>query len=111
MGADPEIVSQKCKCDSCDTPYGEITPPRFKADQTCFYEMPALIVPFDDPTSFTPSGINHLRDAMKQRVLSDTQTNQQQEWNEVILDDRLLLPKVKEAPTSTIVAFFYISGA
>jgi hypothetical protein len=107
---DPEVTSRKCKCESCDTPYGEINPPRFKTDETCYYEMPALIVPYEDPESFSPSSTNHLRDALKQRVLSDDQTNQHQEWNEVIIDNRLLIPQINYDPTHTIVAFFYVAG-
>lgn len=110
IATDLQVASRKCKCESCDPPYGGVTPPRFKTDEICYYEMPALIVPHDDPESFTPSGTNHLRDALKQRVLSDNQTNQNQEWNEVIIDNRLLIPQIKRDPTHTIVAFFYVSG-
>jgi hypothetical protein len=109
IATDPEVVSRKCTCESCDVPNG-VHPPQFKTDETCYYEMPALIVPYDEPESFIPSGTNHLRDAMKQRVLSDEQTNQNQEWNEVIIDNRLLIPQIKSDPTHTIVAFFYVSG-
>jgi len=108
---DPEITSMLCKCDSCIPQQGEITPPMHKSDRTCFYEMPALIVPYDDPSSFVPSGTNHLRDAMKQRVQSDSISNQQQEWNEVVIDERLLIPQIQHDPTHTVVAFVYVSGA
>jgi len=108
---DPEVVSRKCRCDTCDPPYGSITPPHFKNDEVCFYEMPALIVDYDDPSSFTPSNTNHLRDSLKQRVASDLTTGQHQEWNEVVIDERLLLPLIQQDPTHTIVAFFYVDGA
>lgn len=107
---DPEIQGMLCKCESCSPEYGSITPPQHKNDQTCIYEMPALIVP-DDTNSFTPSKTNHLRDAIKQRVAGDEITNQQQEWNEVVIDNTLLLPQIQYDPTHTIVAFVYVAGA
>jgi len=103
---DPEITSRMCK----GPDYGTITPPQFKSAATCFYEMPALLVPHDDPSSFTPSSTNHLRDAMKQRVLSDSTTGQSQEWNEVVIDEKLLIPQINADPTHTILAFVYLDG-
>jgi len=108
---DPEVANRMCRCDTCDTAYGTITPPRFKNDETCFYEMPALIVDHDDQSSFTPSNTNHLRDSIKQRVASDASTGQHQEWNEVVIDERLLLPMIEKDPTHSVVAFFYVDGA
>lgn len=105
IATDPEVVSQKC------APYGEVTPPTHPGDVTCFYEMPALIVPHEDPKSFSPSGTNHLRDALKQRVEGDLVTNQAMEWNEVIIDNRLFLPQLNYDPTHTITAFFYVIGS
>lgn len=104
---DPEIVGKKC------APYGTITPPQYRyTAETCFYEMPALIVPHDDPSSFIPSDTNHLRDAMKQRVLNDDASHgQTQEWNEVVIDERLLIPQIEHDPTHTIVAFVYVTGS
>jgi len=108
---DPEVTNKKCKGESGNETYGTVIPPRFKNDETCFYEMPALIVPHDDPSSFTPSSTNHLRDAMKQRVLGDSTTGQTQEWNEVIIDEKLLIPQIQSDPTHTILAFVYLNGA
>lgn len=109
---DPEIEGKKCKCESCSEPYGTMIPPQYRYTQDqCFYEMPALIVPHDDPGSFIPSSTNHLRDAMKQRVLGDESSGQTQEWTEVVIDDRLLIPQLKLDPTHTIVAFVYAIGA
>ena len=48
---------------------------------------------------------------MKQRVLSDRLTGQTQEWNEVIIDERLLIPQLQSDPTHTILAFVYLNGA
>jgi hypothetical protein len=109
--SDPEITGMLCKCESCSPQVDGIVPPQHKNDQTCIYEMPALIVP--DPSSFSPpsDAPNHLRDAMKQRVQGDEITNQQQEWNEVVIDERLLLPQIDFDPTHTIVAFVYVNGA
>jgi hypothetical protein len=109
---DPEIEAKKCKCESCSPTYGTMTPPQYRYTQEqCFYEMPALIVPHDSPNSFTPSSTNHLRDAMKQRVLGDESSGQTQEWTEVVIDDRLLIPQIERDPTHTIVAFVYAIGA
>jgi hypothetical protein len=109
--ADPEIEGMLCKCESCSPQYGTITPPQHKNDQTCIYEMPALIVPKDGANSYTPGTTNHLRDAIKQRVAGDEITNQQQEWNEVVIDNQLLLPQIQFDPTHTIVAFVYVVGS
>lgn len=105
---DPEISGKMCKCESCSPQYGTIDPPHQKADETCFYEMPALIVPADGPKSFTPSGTNHLRDALNQRVQGDHQPDQ---WNEIVLDEKLLIPQFHHDPTHTILAFVYVVGS
>lgn len=108
---DTAVANKMCRCDSCDPAYGVINPPHFKNDQTCFFEMPALIVPDDNVSSFTPSSTNHLRDAMKMRVQFDESTGQTQEWNEVVIDERLLIPQLESDPASTILAFVYVNGA
>jgi len=107
IATDSEVVSKKCKCESCSPTYGTVTPPQQKSEETCFYELPALIVDPDNVGAFTPSSTNHLRDSMKQRVAGDNITRQQREWNEIVIDDRLLIPKINEDPTHTIVAFVY----
>lgn len=109
--SDSEITGMLCKCETCSPQVDGIQPPQHKNDQTCIYEMPALIV--EDPSSWDPpsDATNHLRDAMKQRVQGDEITNQQQEWNEVVIDERLLLPQIEYDPTHTIVAFVYVTGA
>jgi len=108
---DTEVVSKKCKCETCSPVYGTVDPPRFKSDEACYYEMPALIVDHDNPSDFTPSKTNHLRESIRQRVTSDDGTGQRQEWNEVVIDERLLLPQIQRDPTHTIVAFVYVDGA
>jgi len=110
IATDPEVVDRKCKCETCDPVYGAVDPPKYKSDETCFYEMPALIVDPDNPRDFTPSNTNHLRDSIKQRVASDNSTGQHNEWNEVVIDERLLLSEIQRDPTHTIVAFIYVDG-
>lgn len=98
---DPEITGRFCKCDAdfCSDSYGTITPPSQKADEVCFYEMPALI--YDASTT-----TNHLRDSVKQRVLNQgDDTALTGEWNEIVIDNRLLIPKVREDPTNAIWGF------
>lgn len=110
--SDPEIEGMLCKSAAdVSPPYGTIDPPQHKNDRTCIYEMPALIV--DDPSTWTApeNPTNHLRDAMKQRVQGDEITNQQQEWNEIVVDERLLIPRIEYDPTHTILAFVYVTGA
>lgn len=102
VAGDSQVESKKCKGDS----YGTMNPPQHQSDPVCYYEMPALIVPYDDPKSFHASQTNHLRDAMKERV----QTGVTQDWNEIIIDNRLLIPQINVDPTHTIVAFVYYSG-
>lgn len=111
IATDLEIVNKKCKCEPpmCDTTYGTIEPPQQTSAETCFYEMPALMVDYENPSSFKPSTTNHLRDSMNQRVFGDqSRGDQQKEWNEVVIDERLLIPQIHFDPTHTIVAFVYV---
>jgi len=83
----------------CEESYGAVTPPALPAGETCFYEMPGLVYGESTDT-------NHLRDMLKQRVTNqgddETLTS---EWNEVVIDDRLLIPKIQTNPTEAIWAF------
>jgi hypothetical protein len=101
---DPEITQHMCKCDAdwCSDSYGTITPPTEKASEVCFYEMPALVYNASTTT-------NHLRDSVKQRVLSQgTDSTLTVEWNEVVIDNRLLIPKIREDPANAIWGFVCI---
>jgi hypothetical protein len=101
---DPEVANMLC------APYGPLTPPLHKSDQVCMYEMPALIVPEDGAKSFVPSKTSHLREAMNARFHSDQQSRQFQEWNEIVLDEKLVIPHFHHDPTHTILAFVYVAG-
>jgi len=110
---DPDIVNSLCKCEPplCDVPYGTVVPPQRKQGyQQCFYEMPALYLDPDDPSDASITKTNHLRDSLKQRVHNQKDYDDvMQEWNEVIIDNRLLIPEIRRDPAHTIVAFVYSS--
>lgn len=43
---------------------------------------------------------------MKQRIVNQAaDVNLSRKWNEVVIDNRLLIPRVREHPTTTILAF------
>lgn len=101
---DSEVNGKLCKSNPQFTTetYGSVDPPEQSTDATCFYEMPALV--YGD---FTET--NHFRDSLRQRIaLQGNDTNKQQDWNEVVIDDRLLIPQVRANATNTILAFVCI---
>jgi len=89
----------------CEESYGAVTPPALPAGETCFYEMPGLVYGESTDT-------NHLRDMLKQRITKqgDDETLTA-EWNEVVIDDQLLIPKVRTDPTEAIWAFVCVPCA
>lgn len=108
---DPEITQYYCKCDQdwCNGTYGVAAPPSRRRDAACYYEMPAMWLDYENPTAETITGTNHLRDSMKQRMVFQTSaTDQVSEWNEVIIDNRLLVPQMRRDPTHTILAIVYV---
>jgi len=110
---DPDIVNYLCKCEPpiCDVPYGTATPPERKQGQAqCFYEMPAMYLDPNDASEADITATNHLRDSLKQRVHNQKDYGDvMQEWNEVVIDNRLLIPQIRRDPTHTILAFVYTS--
>lgn len=101
---DPEVEGRLCKCEPplCAEEYGSVTPPATRDGETCFYELPALIYGASTTT-------NHLRDGLKQRIaLQGTDGNATGTWNELVIDNRLLIPKIRTEPTSAILAFVCI---
>lgn len=102
---DPEIEGRLCKCEPpfCSESYGHIDPPTDPTGETCFYELPALGYQPYDPTI---SKTNRLRDSVKQRVaLQGNDSTLTSTWNEVVIDERLLIPKIIENPANAIWAF------
>lgn len=92
---DIEVSSRLCKGES----YGVVDPPAQPTGATCFYEMPALIYGDSSTT-------NHLRDSVKQRVaLQGNTTWMTGQWNEVVIDGRLLIQKIQSDPAGAIRAF------
>lgn len=104
---DFEVESRLCKCEApiCSEPYGSVSPPEENTGATCFYELPALIYGNSTQTS-------HFRDGLKQRIeIQGNDINKTQVWNEVVIDNRLLIPKLRSDPATTIVAFVCIPSA
>lgn len=110
---DKDIQDYLCKCEApiCDETYGVADPPLRDTDAQCFYEMPAMYLDPENPSNATVTPTNHLRDSLKQRVVNQQDyDDQMQKWNEVVIDDRLLIPEIIRDPTHTILAFVYIIG-
>jgi hypothetical protein len=97
---DVEISRVMCKGET----YGVMDPPSQPSFPTCLYEMPAFIYGTDSTT-------NHLRDGMKERVaLQGNQTWLTSQWNEVVIDERMLIPKVRQDPAGAIRAFVCVQN-
>jgi hypothetical protein len=108
---DPEITNFYCKCEEpiCSSSYGVATPPSDRSQAPCYYEMPAMWLDYENPSDETVTGTNHLRDSMKQRIVAQTsRPDQVKEWNEVTIDNRLLVPQMRLDPTHTILAIVYV---
>lgn len=103
--SDWEVESVMCKGGSGADAYGSVDPPTTASGPVCYYEMPALMT--DDITS-----TNHLRDTLKQRItFQGSDSTLTATWNEVVLDNHLLIPKIRSNPTNTILAFVCVPSA
>ena len=62
------------------------------------------------PAFFTHEELstNHLRDMLHQRVISQADDrNRIQEYTEIVIDELLLIPQIRDDPGRSIVAFLY----
>lgn len=97
---DHQVSSQFCK----GSGYGVVDPPTDPSGATCFYEMPGLVYGHSTTT-------NNLRDALKFRVSTQGDNpNMTANWNEIVLDDRLLVPAITANPEQAIWAFVCVHG-
>lgn len=103
-GADDEVTRVICK------PYGPMPVPQAGTDGQCYFPMPAL----DYPAAPTAS---HLRHMAKMRVKmqvtqngTDAKGPKIAEWNELILDEHLLIPAIAFDPATIIAAFVYVKS-
>lgn len=66
----------------------------------CFFSMPALNYPkMDRP--------NHLQKALAARMVNELKTDNYADHTELVIDERVLIPKIWEDPAVTIPAFVY----
>jgi len=73
----------------------------------CFWSMPSL----NYPGKLRP---NHLREMVKARLKADRARGPQDlQWlnNEVVLDDRLLIPAMRSDPAAVVSAFIYLKSS
>jgi len=95
---DDEVHRKMCK------PDGPAAVPGTGADRQCYFSLPAL----DWPRTGKP---NHLRDMAKARAArqtgSDVHGHLIEEWNEVVMDDHLMIPELRKDAASVITAFIY----
>lgn len=75
--------------------HGNANPP---ADKPCFFPGPALNYPVMDQP-------NMLREMVNYRVQMELKTNDWVDWNEVVIDERILVPEIWKDPASAIPAF------
>lgn len=88
-------------------PDGPMPIPDKGTDGACFYGGPAL----DYPQSNRP---NHLRKMVKARVPRQTGSDAKgpliSQWNEVVLDEHLLIPSAFFDPALVVTAFIYVKS-
>lgn len=101
--SDPEVKNYACK------PFGpkDIPPSPSKGFQ-CFYGGPALNFSMEDDWNWLP---DHLRDMTKARVNLSISGGDYKDHNEVILDERLLIPAIWNDPAVVIPAFVYAKSS
>merc|ERR1712046_420270 len=66
----------------------------------CFFSMPALNYPKTDRP-------NHLKLAVAARVADELKTNNYADHNELVIDERVLIPEICKDPAITIPAFVF----
>lgn len=103
-GADDEVTRIICK------PYGPMPVPEAGTDGQCYFPMPALNYP-------GAAAANHLRAMAKTRLIEQVTQNgtdakgpKISEWNELILDEHLLIPAIAFDPATAITAFVYVKS-
>jgi len=106
-GKDIEVTRAKCQ------PYGgeHPVPPTHGGQPQCFFPGPAL--DYHQQSDFTP-GEDKMRDMAVDRVKynggKDTEGPNIEKWNEVVLDEHLLLPDMWYDPAPVLVAFLYTAS-
>lgn len=98
---DSEITRVMCK------PYGPVPVPTKGTDAACFFGMPSLNYP-------EKARANHLREMLKARLQHQVGEGPKgpliSQWNEVVLDERLLIPAIGYDPATVISAFIYVKS-
>jgi len=95
VASDPEVKGSLCE------PFGPIPVP-IAGDKgyQCFFSGPALNYPKHDQA-------NHLLEMVKARLTNEVSTQDYKAHNEVILDERLLIPAISDDPALVIPAFVF----
>lgn len=98
---DDEITRVMCK------PEGPMPVPTKGTDGQCYFGMPAINWP-------GAKRMNHLREMVKARVLAQmgegTKAPLVSQWNEVIIDNHLLIPDLWFDPATVLSAFIYVKS-
>jgi len=98
---DDEIKRVMCQ------PYGTMPVPTKGTDGQCFFGMPAVNYP-------GKARANHLRDMLKARLQhqegGDDKGPLISQWNELVLDERVLIPAIRFDPARAISAFIYVKS-
>lgn len=92
--SDPEVKNSLC------VPFGPVPNPQTPAGRQCLYSGPALNYP-------KPESPNHLSEMVKARFQNEIKTQDYMAHNEVVLDERLLIPAIRKDPAVVIPAFVY----
>jgi len=102
--SDKEVKQQMCKTDA--QPDGEHKVPFDGMSNQCFWKGPAL--------GYPASGEDHLRMMVDFRIKNQEGSDREgghgrkiSQWNEVIIDERVLIPAIEKDPANVIWAFVY----
>jgi hypothetical protein len=102
---DVEVHRRMC------SPDGPAAMPHKGTDYQCFFRLPALDWPRPPGLPGLFGSPNHLRNMAKARaarqVGSDSLGPLIEQWNEVVIDEHIMLPQLRKDPASVITAFIY----
>jgi len=95
---DAEVKGSLC------APYGPQKVPEKPEDYQCFFSGPSLNFPKHDQP-------DHLREMVKARLANELATQKYMYHNEVVLDERLLIPAIWNDPAVVVPAFVYANSS
>lgn len=104
---DPEVIRGLCKDFGGEVDY----PPTHAGHEQC--AIPGAAFNYHGQDDWTPA-TDHLRTMAKTRVKFNGGTDPAdgpniEQWNEIVIDEHLLIPKIEYDPPATVVAILYVA--